>query len=54
MRGSLAKFVAMRRASSFVRRLFTVRAVRLLIEVEIAQRLLGSVADHEAFGVLLD
>ena len=52
--GSLAKFDAMRRASSRVSRLAADRRTRLLLEIEVAERLPGRVLHDEGLGVLLD
>ena len=51
--GSLAKLAAMRRASSLVRKLGRRAPTGLLLEIEIAERLPGRVADDEARVVVL-
>jgi hypothetical protein len=52
--GSLAKFAAMRRASSRVSRLVTGCRAGLIIKIKVRQRLPGGVLDEKAFFQLLD
>jgi hypothetical protein len=51
--GSLAKFPAIRRASSLMSRLVAKRALRRIAVIEITERLPGRVFDDEALRVLI-